>query len=548
MHLRRVSLPLAALFLFLLAGSGFAQTLSRNAGPPGTPAFQADSAEGDTCPEDAVLLTQNSSQTVVTPNGVACTQQPPAPQYHLDNYWYRSYDLENHGVFGAFHVCAVEFGVELSQSPGGAGQPITVRIGVTLDSDDDPFPSGFRHTLASVDTTLPDLANQIFVVPFDVVVPSGAQVYVEVLVPDGVADQHILFPGGNPQPETAPAYIRSIGCSISDPMTMADINYPDSHPVMNLLGEEVDLVATGLEVDQDPNLSQDPNSVIGVGDTKTVGTEWRNDFAAPTLVNSLVSSLLPQGALTMVLPDTTANYGSMAPGVPTSCVSTGDCSVLTIGGAKALGVDEDVFLYETGLLTYKIWNVHVGGSFADVPSSSNFYRFIETILHHGVTAGCGAGNYCPGNSTTREQMAVFVLRAKEGQNYLPPACSPPNIFNDVPASSPFCRWIEELSNRGVVAGCGAGNYCPGNPVTREQMAVFVLRTLDPALDPPLCMMPTVFSDVPASSPFCRWVEELYNRGVVAGCGGGNYCPTNPVTREQMGVFLTLTFNLVLYGP
>jgi hypothetical protein len=35
--------------------------------------------------------------------------------------------------------------------------------------------------------------------------------------------------------------------------------------------------------------------------------------------------------------------------------------------------------------------------------------------------------------------------------------------------------------------------------------------------------------------------------VVGGCGGGNYCPADPVTREQMGVFLSVTFGLALYG-
>jgi hypothetical protein len=89
-------------------------------------------------------------------------------------------------------------------------------------------------------------------------------------------------------------------------------------------------------------------------------------------------------------------------------------------------------------------------------------------------------------------------------------------------------------------------YCPASPVTREQMAVFVLRTLDPTLNPPACGTP-VFNDVPASNPFCRWIEELVRRGVVTGCGGGNYCPTNPVTREQMGVFISVTFGLTLYG-
>ena len=125
------------------------------------------------------------------------------------------------------------------------------------------------------------------------------------------------------------------------------------------------------------------------------------------------------------------------------------------------------------------------------------------------------------------------------------------MFADVPASSPFCRWIEELERRGVVAGCGGGNYCPTNPVQRDQMAVFVLRTLDPTLVPPNCVAGSeTFADVPASSPFCRWGEELLRRGVVAGCQAGppaQYCPFDPVTREQMGVFISVTFGLTLYG-
>jgi hypothetical protein len=79
------------------------------------------------------------------------------------------------------------------------------------------------------------------------------------------------------------------------------------------------------------------------------------------------------------------------------------------------------------------------------------------------------------------------------------------------------------------------------------MAIFVLRVADPTLNPPACVTP-VYADVPASSPFCRWIEELTRRGVVSGCGGGNYCPQGPVTRGQMAVFITLTFGLSLYGP
>ncbi len=80
------------------------------------------------------------------------------------------------------------------------------------------------------------------------------------------------------------------------------------------------------------------------------------------------------------------------------------------------------------------------------------------------------------------------------------------------------------------------------------MAVFVLRTARTRRSTRRRAERRVFADVPAASPFCRWIEELVRRGVVTGCGGGNYCPTAPVTREQMSVFLTVTFGLTLYGP
>jgi large repetitive protein len=119
-------------------------------------------------------------------------------------------------------------------------------------------------------------------------------------------------------------------------------------------------------------------------------------------------------------------------------------------------------------------------------------------------------------------------------------------FTDVPRTNPFYRFIETLLHRAVTGGCSGTAYCPTAETTREAMAVFVLVAKDPATNPPPCAAP-VFNDVPASSPFCRWIEELARRGVVTGCGGGNYCPTAAVTRQQMGVFLSVTFGLTLYG-
>ncbi|MGH9379900.1 MAG: S-layer homology domain-containing protein, partial [Thermoanaerobaculia bacterium] len=140
--------------------------------------------------------------------------------------------------------------------------------------------------------------------------------------------------------------------------------------------------------------------------------------------------------------------------------------------------------------------------------------------------------------------------AHEGSDFEPPACvEGEEAFADVPADSPFCPWIEELARRGVVAGCGGGNYCPNPSVTRAQMAVLLLKTLEgPAYTPPACE--GAFADVPCPSQFADWIEELRRRQVTAGCTGDPpaYCPANPVTRDQMAAFVTRTFGLVLYGP
>jgi len=53
----------------------------------------------------------------------------------------------------------------------------------------------------------------------------------------------------------------------------------------------------------------------------------------------------------------------------------------------------------------------------------------------------------------------------------------------------------------------------------------------------------VFGDVPLSYWAVDWIEELYADGITGGCGGGNYCPDNSVTRAEGAVFLVRTFNL-----
>jgi len=142
--------------------------------------------------------------------------------------------------------------------------------------------------------------------------------------------------------------------------------------------------------------------------------------------------------------------------------------------------------------------------------------------------------FCPNAFVRRDQMAVFLLKTEHGAAHVPPQCA--GVFADVACPGLFSDWIEELADEGITGGCGGGHYCPLSPVTRGQMAVFLLKIEHgPAHTPPTCT--GVFGDVPCGSQFADWIEELAAEGVTGGCGGGNYCPTNPVTRAQMAAFL-----------
>ena len=72
--------------------------------------------------------------------------------------------------------------------------------------------------------------------------------------------------------------------------------------------------------------------------------------------------------------------------------------------------------------------------FTDV-TGGTFYPFVTTLVSNGITAGVGGGLYGVNQSTVRQQMAVFLLKAKYGLCYVPPACT--GTFADVPCPSTF---------------------------------------------------------------------------------------------------------------
>jgi hypothetical protein len=115
-------------------------------------------------------------------------------------------------------------------------------------------------------------------------------------------------------------------------------------------------------------------------------------------------------------------------------------------------------------------------------------------------------------------------------------------FGDVPQDYIYHAAIEKVYRAAITSGCGGGNYCPEQLVTRDQMSVFILRGEHGGSFNPPPPTGTVFSDVHVDTPFAKWMEQFAKEGISTGCAGGSpppYCPSDDVTRDAMAKFLLL---------
>jgi hypothetical protein len=164
---------------------------------------------------------------------------------------------------------------------------------------------------------------------------------------------------------------------------------------------------------------------------------------------------------------------------------------------------------------------------------SVFAADIAWLGASGITRGCNPpvnDRFCPDDPVTRGQMAAFLVRAlgvanPGGEDF---------VDDD---SSTFENDIEALAAAGITRGCDPPVndwFCPDDPVTRGQMAAFLVRALglaNPGGED--------FVD-DDSSTFENDIEALAAAGITRGCNppvNDRFCPDDPVTRGQMAAFL-----------
>lgn len=157
-------------------------------------------------------------------------------------------------------------------------------------------------------------------------------------------------------------------------------------------------------------------------------------------------------------------------------------------------------------------------------------RNIDALRAANITVGCNPPAntlFCPNSSITRAQMATFLARALD----LPPTSA--DYFTD-DVGNIHQAAINALRQAGITSGCSStgDRFCPDAPVTRDQMAAFLVRAFR------LAPATTDYFTDDTGSIFAADINALAQAAITVGCGPQTFCPSRPVSRAEMATFLT----------
>ena len=187
-------------------------------------------------------------------------------------------------------------------------------------------------------------------------------------------------------------------------------------------------------------------------------------------------------------------------------------------------------------------------TFPDVPHDHWAWSQVEATKMAGVVSGYDDGLYHPELPVGRDQMAVYISRALAGGDDSVPDGPATPSFSDVLSTHWAYKHIEYAVSQGVVQGYEDGAYHPEYEVTRDQMAVYVARSMvapsgEAGLADYTPADPRNFPDALSTFWAYRHIEYCVSQAVVAGYGDGLYHPEYPVTRDQMAVYVARAFHL-----
>ena len=249
-------------------------------------------------------------------------------------------------------------------------------------------------------------------------------------------------------------------------------------------------------------------------------------FAAP-----FVSAAIALGR--SVAPDATA--GELIDAVRwTSGARPTLASVTTAGGML------DAAAYVDGVPRPVCGGAPPSAGFPDVGAGAVHARSIDCIAAKAITSGRADGTFAPASTVSRAEMAAFIARMVESARPDLPE-PPPAGFVDVDEDHIHARSIDVLADLGIVRGDTQGAFRPAEPVSRGQVAAFLVRAYDELVGDPQPPTRVWFDDV-AETTHAAAIGRARDLGLVRGVATVTYEPGASTRRDQMASLLARTLD------
>ncbi len=177
-------------------------------------------------------LSQTTSNTLKALNSIACASNGDGST--RDNSYYRVFDLPALGINAPFTVSQVSFQIEhCDQLTGSAGCTVAVRVG-TYNGTPGATLTSANITILQSNATVPmpevienagpppTTPGGTVNAPITATIPAGSKLVVQVDAPDGL-NVYSFFMGSNDGGESAPGYIKSASCLITEPTNISTV-------------------------------------------------------------------------------------------------------------------------------------------------------------------------------------------------------------------------------------------------------------------------------------------------------------------------------------
>src|SRR5208283_4138058 len=226
----------------------------------------------------------------------------------------------------------------------------------------------------------------------------------------------------------------------------------------------------------------------------------------------------------------TATFSAPQPTLYTVTATAGTGGSITPSGSTTVNSGSSQTYTITPASGYSIATVTVDGASAGAVSS---YTFSNVTANHTISA-----TFVPPTNT----LATTPATTPSGST---------TTFADVPAGYWAYPYIEAIYAAKITVGCGNGDFCPSEDVTRDQMAAFIIRSLYgdnfTCNGGSACSATTpYFSDVSATDYFFPYIQKLAQLNITTMVG--TYLPEEGVTRGEMAAFIVRALQAITGQP